>query len=323
MLRVLPWPQSPGHSSPDLSRGCVTTPRDQPQRDNESAAAGAPAQQPPAPPSPNPQPDQAGLLSSPLLTHAGFRHAFFTRHGGVSAGPYRSLNFSYAATDSEANVRQNLARAGVALGVPATRLYFLSQVHGVEARTLHGNEDREQVLFEQGDAVVSLDPTLACGVRTADCVPILIADRTSGGVGAIHAGWRGTVSGVVAQAVSALRELIGAPGDLIAAIGPHISARAFEVSEQVAAELAACSKLPGVVQRAELASDGRVVQPYPKPHVDLRRIIRGQLLELGLTGTAIDDVPGCTVLDAEDFFSFRRDGAHSGRHLSAIVPRGS
>lgn len=316
----------------------MTTPRDEPHLDASQPVNEATAE-PPTQPQAQPEapaadhalaeqaesaipPAQAGHRTSPLLSAAGFRHAFFTRHGGVSTGPYRSLNFSYAATDSEANVRQNLARAAATLGLPAARLYFLSQVHGVDVKLLHGDEDREVVLFEQGDAVVSQDPTLACGVRTADCVPILIADRISGGVGAIHAGWRGTVSGVVAQAVRALRELIGGPSDLIAAVGPHISARAFEVSEEVAAELAACSSLPDVVLRADVAADGSVVATYPRPHVDLRRIIRGQLLELGLDAGAIDDVPGCTVLDAQDFFSYRRDGAASGRHLSAIVPRG-
>lgn len=303
----------------------MTTPRDEAQLDaiqpvvqTSPEAAGTPSPQATASTIP---PGQAGLRTSPLLTAAGFKHAFFTRHGGVSTGPYRSLNFSYAATDSEANVRQNLGRAADTLGVPAARLYFLSQVHGVDVKLLQGDEDREVVLFEQGDAVVSQDSTLACGVRTADCVPILIADRISGGVGAIHAGWRGTVSGVVAQAVHALRELVGAPTDLIAAIGPHISARAFEVSEEVAAELAACSSQPDVVVRTELAADGSVLESYPKPHVNLRRVIRGQLLELGLEESAIDDVPGCTALDEADFFSFRRDGAASGRHLSAIVPR--
>lgn len=255
---------------------------------------------------------QAEFRTSRVLAAAGFRHAFFTRHGGVSTGPYRSLNFSYAATDTRENVHENLRRAAKALGVDANRMYFLSQVHGRDTRTLRGDEDREQVLFEEGDALVSLNPSIACGVRTADCVPILIADRESGGVGAIHAGWRGTVHGVVAEAVAALRRISGGEGDLIAAIGPHISRRAFEVSDDVAAELAQCSPLDDVIDR----SFG------PKPHVDLRRIIRGQLLELGLSDAAIDDVPGCNLLDEADFFSYRRDGKASGRHLSAIVPRG-
>lgn len=255
------------------------------------------------------QGSQAQYRSSRLLRDSGFRHAFFTRHGGVSTGPYRSLNFSYAATDTPENVRENLQRAAHALQVDAARLYFLSQVHGRDVRVLGGDEDRERVLFEEADALVSLARDVACGVRTADCVPILIGDRASGGVAAIHAGWRGTVAGVVAQAVQRLRRVSGGEGDLVAAIGPHISLQAFEVSEDVAQELAECSPLADVVDR----SFG------PKPHVDLRRIVRAQLLELGLAEDTIDDVPGCNLLDEADFFSYRRDGKASGRHLSAIV----
>jgi copper oxidase (laccase) domain-containing protein len=98
----------------------------------------------------------------------------------------------------------------------------------------------------------------------------------------------------------------------LAAIGPHISKRAFEVSEEVAAELAAACPVPGSAVRTSEA----------KPHVDLRFIVTQKLLALGLTEARIDQVGGCTVLDAEHYFSFRRDGKRSGRHLSAIVPRG-
>jgi copper oxidase (laccase) domain-containing protein len=97
----------------------------------------------------------------------------------------------------------------------------------------------------------------------------------------------------------------------LAAIGPHISQRAFEVSEDVAAELAAASPVPGAVSR----------EPTAKPRVDLRFIVTHKLLALGLGEACVDQVGGCTVLDAREYFSFRRDGKRSGRHLSAIVPR--
>ncbi|MBX3182767.1 MAG: peptidoglycan editing factor PgeF [Polyangiaceae bacterium] len=248
--------------------------------------------------------------TSPLLTAAGFRHAFFARRGGVSTGKYASLNFSSATGDSQENVLENLSRAARALGVASERVYFLTQVHGVEVHEVTRASDRERVLHREGDALVSLDPEVACGVRTADCVPVLVADRVSGGVAAIHAGWRGVAAGAVASGVAALRRLAGAEGELIAAIGPHISARAFEVSPEIAEELSRAAPGVDVVTRAEA-----------RPHVDLRRIVRHQLRQLGLAEGAIDDVPGCTVLEPGDWFSFRRDGAESGRHLSAIVAR--
>jgi YfiH family protein len=253
--------------------------------------------------------DRAEFLESPLLGRAGFRHAFFTRNGGVSSGAYRSLSFSVAAGDSPENVKQNLARAGVALGVAAERIHFLSQVHGRVAHTLDGSEAQTSLIHVEGDALLSQAPGLACGVRSADCVPVLLADRRSGVVAAAHAGWRGAVQGVVSATVEALRALAPNP-DLIAAIGPHISVSAFEVSEDVAETILSASRDPNIVDRS-----------HTKPHVDLRRMLRAELRTQGLSDEAVDDVWGCTVLEPERFFSFRRDGKASGRHLSAIVPR--
>lgn len=253
--------------------------------------------------------DTAEFLESALLRAAGFRHAFFTRRGGVSQGAYASLSFSVAAGDSEANVRQNLERAAAILGIAADRIHFLSQVHGRVAHTLTGHELQSELIQREGDALVSQAPGLACGVRSADCVPVLLADRRSGAVAAAHAGWRGAVNGVVSSAVEALRAVAPNP-DLIAAIGPHISQASFEVSEDVAVTLLNASRDERIVDRSR-----------SKPHVDLRRMLRAELRGLGLSHSDIDDVWGCTVLQPEHFFSFRRDGKASGRHLSAIVPR--
>ncbi|MFO7181415.1 MAG: peptidoglycan editing factor PgeF [Pseudomonadota bacterium] len=248
-------------------------------------------------------------LKSPLLERAGFRHAFFTRRGGVSEGPYASLSFSVSVGDHREHVAENLRRAATALGVAPERVYFLSQVHGTACHIADGSEEAGDFLRHEGDAVIALDTHLACGVRTADCVPILVGDRRSGAALAIHAGWRGVVGGVVASAIERLRETLGDAGDLLAAIGPHISLQAFEVSDEVAARLTAASPDPSVVTRRG-----------ERAHVDLRRIVHAQLRRVGLSDDAIDHVEGCTVGDPVRFFSYRRDGAKSGRHLSAIVP---
>jgi len=247
--------------------------------------------------------------TSPLLAAAGFRHAFFTRQGGVSRPPWDTLSFAVSVGDDPASVHENLARAARALGVPAARLYMLSQVHGTASRALTGAEDRDEVVRSSGDITLSLTPGVACGVRSADCVPVLLADRASGAVAAIHSGWRGTVAGAAAAGVAALRALTGHRGDLLAAIGPHIEACCFEVGEDVAASLASCSTAGAT---AVIAGEGR-------PHVDLRRIVRAQLEAAGIEGKLIEDVAGCTVCDVERYHSFRRDGARSGRLLSAIV----
>lgn len=261
--------------------------------------------------------DSAEFLESTLLSEAGFRHAFFTRNGGVSEGAYRSLSFSIAAGDDAQHVSQNLERAGFALGVPSGRIHFLSQVHGRTTVTLSGHEEQAALIHVEGDALASRAHSLAlaCGVRSADCVPVLLADRKSGAVAAAHAGWRGAVNGIVSSAVAALRALVPDP-DLVAAIGPHISLAAFEVSDDVAQTLLRASLDPLIVDhgRGQAWASG-------KPHVDLRRMLRAELRGQGFADASIDDVWGCTVLEPERFFSFRRDGKASGRHLSAIVPR--
>jgi YfiH family protein len=239
-------------------------------------------------------------LQSLLLAKAGFAHAFFTR----------PLSFGPAGFDP-AVVAKSRAAAAAALGVDPVRLYVVTQVHGRDVVRVAGDEKTESVLAERADAVVTRTAGVACGVRTADCVPVLVADTKSGAVAAIHSGWQGTEKDVVGAGVAALvREAGGAP-DLIAAIGPHIAVCCFEVGEDVAARLAACSTARDVVDRTRSV----------RPHVDLTKIVRAQLEAAGVRPDAIDDVPGCTVDDEQRFFSFRRDRDKSGRMLAAIVGR--
>lgn len=270
---------------------------------------------------------------SQLLLDHGFRHAFFTRQGGVSQGPYASLNFSYVVGDVATDVDENFRRAALHLDVQPNRLCFLSQVHGntcVQARPfapapphsfappagkpeaqLHSEARRHSEAQRQlieADALYSDDPTIACAVRTADCLPILLANVRTGRVAAAHAGWRGLVNGVIAATVAHLGDH---PADLIAVVGPHIETAAFEVSEDVADALRSAS--PG---QDPVRTDG-----YTKPHVDLRIVAEAQLRALGLHPKHIQHVLGCTYAEPALYFSFRRDGQLSGRLLSAICAR--
>ena len=177
----------------------------------------------------------------------------------------------------------------------ASRVVQARQVHGVRVV-------RAEDAPAEGDALVararSDDRVLAVGVRVADCVPVLVADRDTGDVAAIHAGWRGVVAGVVG---AALDELGGS--SLVAAIGPCIEACCFEVGPEVAAQI-------GFVER-EVAG---------KAFVDLRAAVRAQLRRAGVDDDCIEDVRGCTKHETR-FHSFRRDGANSGRMLASIVAR--
>lgn len=250
-------------------------------------------------------------VESPLLAAAGFRHAFFTRHGGASSGPFASLNFSFGVGDDPRAVELNFQRAAASLGVAAERLCHLSQVHGATVVQLTEGARRLSTAAVEGDAVITTSSDTAAAVRTADCVPVLVGDRRLGSAAAIHAGWRGVVARVVEAAVAALVAGGSRPRDLAAAVGPHISASAFEVGDDVATELAGASDATGVIHR----------RVGGRPRVDLRSIVHAQLLRAGLSPSSVDHVPGCTYHDRESFFSFRRDGQMGGRHLSAIVGR--
>lgn len=249
--------------------------------------------------------------ASRLLNDAGFKHAFFTRMGGVSKFPLDSLNIAAGATgDDPAAVQENVRRCAISLGVGLEKLYLVSQVHGTDAVIIEGDEDRDRVVLQKADITASRSPGVACGVRSADCVCILLGDRVSGAVTAVHSGWVGTVANAVGAGVAVLRSL--APSaDIVAAVGPHIEACCFEVGDDVAERLANASNLgTSVIDRSRA-----------KPHVNLRRIIHAQLVQAGVDEVNIDDVHGCTVCHPERYFSYRRDAQNSGRMLAAIVAR--
>jgi len=263
-------------------------------------------------------PPRLHLLHAENLLLAGFRHGFATRIGGVSEGAFASLNFG--AGDSSANVAANLARLAEDVGFEPDALRQVTQVHGarvVDARSLESAEARVEadalVLRPgagepRGAGPVAGAPD-AVGVRVADCVPVLVGSRATGAVAAIHAGWRGIVAGVVAAGLNGLAAEPSPTEERVAATGPSIGPCCFEVDADVARQIAHACGDPSVVAREERG----------KAFVDLRRAVRAQLAALGVTD--VEDVPGCTKCEPERFFSYRRDGALSGRHLAVIARR--
>lgn len=259
---------------------------------------------------PTPSDQEPLVLASPRLTAAGFRHAFFTRRGGVSQGPYATLNLSATGGDEPGAVAENLRRAALVLGVPPSSLYTVSQVHGAVTVTVDGSEPAAVVRAREADAIVGRGGPFACGVRVADCVPILLGDPASGVVAAVHAGWRGIVANVLGAALAAMHELGAVPARTLAAIGPHISVERFEVGEEVAEALVRAVGAVDIVRR-DLGQ---------RPHVDLGRAALTQIVAAGVAPAHIDWLRACTFGDSERFYSYRRDGAVGGRHLAAIVP---
>ncbi len=253
----------------------------------------------------------AHLLKSRLLEGLGVAHGFNLRTGGVSEGAYASFNLGRAVGDDSSHVGENHRRFAAGVGYAEGALFETSQVHGAAVVTLAGSEVQPQVRTREADALIAGPGGHAIGVRIADCAPLLILDTESGAVAALHAGWRGTARGVVAAGVQALLARGGGRSAALAvAIFPHIRSCCFEVGDDVAAELASASPDPAVVDRSR-----------GKAHVDLTAILIAQLAALGVSRERIDDVAGCTRCEAQRFFSFRRDGQQSGRHLAAIVSR--
>jgi YfiH family protein len=263
------------------------------------------------------------VLTSELLSRAGFAHAFSTRVGGVSAPPFDSLNLQSVQAnariadgeprDSDGAIRENHARFAEAAGLARDAVVVdVSQVHGctvVAAR----DAARERV---PADAITSARGGHAILIRIADCVPVLLACPRTGAVAAVHAGWRGVVAGIVPAAIDALRSLGCAPNELLAAVGPSISVRHFEIGPEVAEELTranlgACVAAPGIC-----GITGR----EPKHHADLVLGVRLQLERAGVARANIDAEPPCTYADRTRFHSFRRDGARSGRLAALIAP---
>jgi YfiH family protein len=246
------------------------------------------------------------LVTSPVL--AGARHGFSTRRGGVSGGRYATLNLSAKWGDDPALVEHNRRRVAAAGGFELARLYTARQVHGARVAVIVEGVLPERVAEVEADALVSVVPGTVVGVVTADCVPILLSDG-EGRVAAAHAGWRGTVAGVASAAVEALVSVGARRESIRAALGPSICARCFEVGEEVAA------KFDRVAPEAVERTAGR------KPHVDLWRANRALLEAAGVSGARVHSEPACTMHNPDLYFSFRRDGAGIGQHLSFIVAR--
>lgn len=243
----------------------------------------------------------------------GFAHelvqGFTDRQGGVSQGEFASLNLGAKWGDEPERVAENLKRLGKAAGFDPLALVRVKQVHGAQVvRALEAQPTTE------ADAVwAARDDRLVCGVMTADCVPVLIAD--GGNVcAAVHAGWRGTVAGIVAETVRTLTGAGARLDRLHAAIGPCIELRAFEVGEEVAVHFDAIASSLGEVIRDPLV----MREGVKKPHVDLVATVRAQLEFAGVRGDAIERVGGCTHDQPDRYFSYRRDGKGTGQQLSFI-----
>lgn len=219
-----------------------------------------------------------------------------TRIGGVSQGPFDSLNLGAHVGDDPESVRENRRRFAEAAGLPREP-EWLNQVHGCDIAKAGAAAGLS------ADAVWADQPGQPCAVMTADCLPVLFADREGTCVAAAHAGWRGLAEGVLEATIATLPV---APGRLLVWLGPAIGPRAFQVGEDVR---------QAFVQQC--ADDAAAFQPDGERWLaDLYALARARLRRSGILSIAGGE--HCTVSEGTRFFSHRRDGL-SGRFASVIV----
>jgi YfiH family protein len=266
-------------------------------------------------------------------------HGFSTRRGGVSRAycpddAPGELNLGFTAADSREAVTQNRRLLAEAItGNSRTPLLPVRQIHSGVVR-LVGSSDETSAQPCKGDGLMTSTPGLLLAVQTADCIPVLLADRRLRVVAAFHAGWRGTVKRIVESGVGRMRFEYGSrPEDLIAAVGPGIGACCYAVGEEVFSSFESqftyfedlfCEVYDSDPVRTKypmlfLTQRAPGHSPIgPSLHLDLIEANRRQLLAAGLSARSIKVVGGCTSCRRELFFSHRSSKGHAGRMMAVI-----
>ena len=238
-------------------------------------------------------------------------HCFTTRFGGVSEGYLSSLNLGIHRGDKPENVVRNYEILGEALGFAVEDLVFTRQTHTNIVRAVDETNRGEGLFREvepECDALVTATPGVVLAAFTADCTPILLHDPVTGAVGAVHAGWRGTVADIAGNAVREMATRYGSrPEDIRAAIGPNIGVCCFETHGDV----------PDAV-RAVLGEEAEsfIVPAGEKFRVDLKGVNAALLRRAGVR--QIEVSRDCTACQPERFWSHRRVGNDRGS-LAAII----
>jgi len=256
------------------------------------------------------------ITVSALNELAPIRHGFFTRSGGVSEGLFASLNCGFGSDDDISMVAENRRRAMEMLGQSPDALVTVYQVHSPNVVTVE-----EKIPYDssvEADAMVTDKPGIALGILTADCAPVLFADAKAKVIGAAHAGWKGALGGVLENTVQAMETLGAKRNRIIAAVGPCITQRSYEVGQEFK-EMFLAADPESALFFTSARKEGKYL-------FDLPDFVGKGLLKLGLKEAVA--TPCDTCLEESRFFSYRRatlrdekrDGQIAyGRQLSAIV----
>ncbi len=244
-------------------------------------------------------------VTSPLLD--GVKHGFFTRIGGASTGIFAGLNCGGGSSDQAEVVAMNRARVAGEMEVAPDALVGVHQIHSADVVVVDGPTEARP----KADGVVTATPGVALGVLTADCQPVLFADRQAGVIGAAHAGWRGALDGVLEATVDAMEGLGADRTRINAVIGPSISQRAYEVGQEFLERF--MDEDPSHSRFFVNGADGKY--QFDLTGFGLARLRAAGVAEAEWTGH-------CTYSDATRFYSYRRathqGEADYGRLISAI-----
>ncbi len=245
-------------------------------------------------------PIQPEWIESTLFAQHHIRAIFTLRRGGISQPPFDSQNFGIGLGDPDANINENLRTFIRASALPSTPHQAI-QIHQTSTLWCNGSGSSHP---NEADILLSDQPDTPLAVRTADCLPILLADPNTGITAAAHAGWRGTASNVAEHAIQNMCERGAKKADILASLGPCIGPCCFQIGEEAATALKNCT--PSASEFVDNCAD-------------LRQINRLQLLQCGLTDTNIELINACTACDNKRFFSFRRDAGQTGRHIAVVA----
>ncbi|MBF0281735.1 MAG: peptidoglycan editing factor PgeF [Zetaproteobacteria bacterium] len=226
---------------------------------------------------------------------------FSTRRGGISPKPFNSLNFSTEVGDDPYNLQYNLLQLMRWSSLP-TQPHQAKQVHDTHSLWCEGPGEYHNI---PADILLSQHEDTPLAIRTADCLPIMLADVQRGIIAAVHAGWKGTANQIVKVAVDEMLANGCTAENIIASFGPCIEACCFEVNLPIANQLYKTCDLPLPL-----------IQPL---RADLKEINQHQLLDIGVLNEHIEIISGCTHCQPELYFSHRRDQFDAGRHLSIVA----
>lgn len=241
--------------------------------------------------------------------------AFSLRRNGRSPAPFDSLNFSVSQGDSRENVGKNLAILGHRIGIDPDRIVTCGQVHGDQIQVVEAVPESPL----RADAIVTATPNIFPAIKTADCIPVLMLDPIRKIAAAVHAGWRGTVLRITRKTLEFMRTSFGAdPSQVVVGMGPGIGPCCYEVDDVVLTPFRKC--FPHAERFISVHDTSRGSQKCF--HLDLAAANRFDLTDMGVPERNIYTTDLCTACHKDLFFSHRRDGAKSGRHIAVVGFRG-